>query len=177
MPCRTQRRFSALSANSFARIKVNCRENAYFVHSELSPSPGKCTFERIKIRKTQGRFWICKYTKKRLQKLQFTPIAHILSYLAFETGKAYTVRTCLGKLCTKLPKGVSQSSFLALNFTSAGILQNWIQGFFLLYIFFFLLYFPLHSIFSRKGNWKLQNCLLEIHEHLVNFRGMNHSPG
>lgn len=50
MPCRTQRRFSALSVNSFGRIKVNCRENADFVHSELSPSSGKRSFKRRRIK-------------------------------------------------------------------------------------------------------------------------------
>lgn len=128
MPYRTQRRFSVLSVNSSGRIIVNCRKNGYFVHSKLSPSSGKCSFKirrKRKVKKNPRQILNMQMIiKQRLQKLQFIPTAHILCYFAFDIGKAYAVRTCPEKTCTKCTKGVCQSSFFVVKFTCAEILHN-----------------------------------------------------
>jgi len=75
MPCRTQRRFYVLSVNSFGRIQVNCRENAYCVHSEISPSSGKCSFKRrrIKTRKHEADSEYANDHKMKATKISIHP--------------------------------------------------------------------------------------------------------
>lgn len=105
MPCRTQRRFSALSVNSFGRIKVNCREKAYFVHSELSPSSGKCSFKRrIKTRKPKAGSEYANDHKVSATKIAIHPDSSYFMLLSIWYRKSLRSKNLPRKTTHKMPK-------------------------------------------------------------------------
>lgn len=175
MPCRTQRRFSALSVNSFGRIKVNYREKAYFVHSELSPSSGKCSFKRIiKTRKPKADSEYANDHKAKATKIAIHPDSSYFMLLSIWYRKSLRSKNLPRKTMHKMPKRCVPiflpSSELHMCWDSPEVNPGNFPP--PPPTFFFL-----HCIFLRKGSWKMQSYFPEIHKHLVNFRGMNHSPG
>lgn len=118
----------------FGRITVDCRENAYSVHSELSPSSGKSRFRgRIQTRKPKADSEYANDDKVKARKIA-NPAQqlHILCYLSLGRGKAYIVSTCPAKPGTKCPTGPRQPSFQVLNFSRSQ--SRTILSFFLLII-------------------------------------------
>lgn len=106
MPCRTQRRFAALSVNSFGKIKVNSRENAYFVRSELSPSSGKCCFKRrrIKPRKPKAESEYANDHKTKATKIVIHPDSSYFMLLSIWYEKSLSCRNLPRKTMHKMPK-------------------------------------------------------------------------